>query len=385
MQPEPQANQKIWTHSAFRPVLLGVFSFLLLNLLFTLGVTFSSLNQRFNFKYGNFLPVKLQMLQANHPEKTNVVFLGTSQTNNGFIPSVFDKKFGHGVKSFNVGLPNNHYDIMLAYLRFHQQRFGKPQMLMLEVSPSIQEKDAGLYYLPALYYRTLIERQPALASTFLANPLLAQNVKEELLGSAFSSLHQYRYTFSPINLLGKVSGKLKGLSGLHDATANAEEPLLTDSAAVSEDSPPSWVTDDMLAGGWYPKSQSVHMKTPAGLRQSVVEARKYYIDPQKSVQFEKLEALLSYCQSEGIPVTLVTWPNHPAFVKAFQQSRLHQPYQEGLARVRKQYPVMMVNLNHHLPKSQTSEHAGFFADPRHLTPEGARLFSEKLASILNGD
>lgn len=383
MKPESQAQQAIWTHPALRPVLIGVIGFLLLNLLLTAGVTFSPLNQRFNFKYGNFLPAKLQMLRANHPEKTNVLFMGTSQTNNGFIPSVFDQKFGHGVKSFNVGLPNNHYDIMLAYLRFHQQRYGKPQLVLLEVSPSIQEKDADLYYLPALYYRTLIEQQPALASTYLSNPLLAQNVKEELLGSSLSSLRQYRYTFSPINLLEKVSARLKKLPGLPDATANAE-PLVADSAELSDEAPPAWVTDEMLAGGWYPKPQSIHMKTSEGLRQSVVEARKYYIDPQKSVRFEKLEALLAYCQSEGIPVALVTWPNHPAFVKTFEQSPLHQPYQQGLARIRSRYAVMMVNLNDHLPASQQTETAGFFADPRHLTPEGARLFSKTLASVLTG-
>lgn len=373
-------------HPALRPVLLGVFGFLLLNGLFTLGVTFSPLNQRFNFKYGNFLPVKLQMLEAHQPEKTNVLFLGTSQTNNGFIPSVFDRKFGHGVKSFNVGLPNNRYDIMLAYLRFHQRQYGKPQLLLIELSPSIQEKDAQLYYLPALYYRTLIEREPALISSYLANPLLAENVKQELLSSSFSSLRQYRYTFSPVNLLGKVSDKLKGFSGLHDATAHASpvyEGNESGSVAPDNTTPPAWVTDEMLAGGWYPKPQSVNMKTPAGIRQSVIEARKYYIEQQSAVHFDKLQVLLSYCQNEGIPVALVSWPNHPAFVAEFRKSSLSAPYEKGLMTIRRQYPVVMVDLNHHLPKNQAADKADYFADPRHLTPDGARLFSEKLASILS--
>lgn len=375
-------------HPALRPVLLGVFGFLALNGLFTLGVTFSPLNQRFNFKYGNFLPVKMQMLEARQPEKTNVLFLGTSQTNNGFIPSVFDRKFGHGIKSFNVGLPNNRYDIMLAYLRFHQRQYGKPQLLLVELSPSIQEKDAQLYYLPALYYRTLIEREPALASIYLANPLLAENVKRELLSSSFSSLRQYRYTFSPVNLLAKVSDKLKGFSGLHDATAQAS-PVYegNESGSVESDNaaPPAWVTDEMLGGGWYPKPQSVHMKTSAGIRQSVIEARKYYIEPQGAVHFDKLHVLLSYCQREGIPVALVSWPNHPAFVDEFRKSPLSVPYEQGLMAIRRQYPVMMVDLNHHLPREQVESKAGYFADPRHLTPEGAKLFSEKLASILSAN
>ncbi len=383
-------------HEALRPVLIGVFGFALLNLALTAGVTFSPLNQRFNFKYGNFLPAKLQMLKAHHPEQTNVLFLGTSQTNNGFIPSVFDRRFGHGAHSFNVGLPNNHYDIMLAYLRFHQRQFGKPQMLLLELSPSIQEKNASQYYLPALYYRTLIEQSPALAGTYLQNPLLADNVKQELLGSSWSTLRQYRYTFSPVNVLGKVGNQFKSVtnrfSGLHDATANAEilnptdESLTDNSLKVTEVEPdiPTWVTDEMLSGGWYPKSRSEHMKTPEGIQRSVVEARKYYIDQQRSVNFEKLEALLQYCRQQEIPVVLVSWPNHPQFLKVFQSSRLHAQYEPGVQRILKQYPVMMVNLNHHAPGAQSPNTAGYFADPRHLTPEGARYFSDKLAGLLSG-
>ncbi|WP_373532565.1 hypothetical protein [Vampirovibrio sp.] len=380
----PPTSPPIASAHSFRPILLGVLGFLILNGLFTIVVTCSSLNARFNFSYGNFLPVKLKMLQAQQPEQTNVLFLGTSQTNNGFIPTVFNRRFGHGAHSFNVGLPNNRYDIMQAYLRFHQRQYGKPQLILLELSPSLQEKDAQLYYLPALYYRTLLEQAPSLAGTLMANPLLANNVKQELFTSAFSSLRQYRYTFSPVNLLGKVSDKLTGSLALRLPMANAQspekqplEPALEESE--QEGPPPAWVSEAMLAGGWYPKSQSRHMKTPQGIRASVAQARKYYIDPQSAVHFEKLEALLAYCQSQGIPVALVTWPNHPAYVREFQKSPLSAPYQQGLARLLKRHPVARVDLNHHLPVHQ----GPLFADPRHLTPEGARLFSEKLAAVLS--
>lgn len=387
MSNEAFSRTKWLFHPAFRPVLLGVLGFGLMNLLFTLGVTFSPLNQRFNFKYGNFLPAKLQRLQARQAATPNVLFLGTSQTNNGFIPSVFDRRFGHGVKSFNVGLPNNRYDIMLAYLRFHRLKYGTPQLLLVELSPSIQEKNASLYYLPALYYRTLIERAPQLAPVYLHNSLLSENVKQELLASSWSSLRQYRHTFSPIQLVAKAGNKLQRFSPLQPATASAapidEEAGGATAETQVEESVPAWVTEAMLAGGWYPKTQSAHMKTPQGIAESVVEARKYYIDQQTSVNFEKLQALLAYCRQENIPVALVSWPNHPAFLKVFRQSRLNQAYQSGLQETLKRYPVMRVDLNSHLPAGQSETEAGFFADPRHLTPDGARLFSEKLAAILN--
>jgi hypothetical protein len=256
-------------------------------------------------------------------------------------------------------------------------------LVLLELSPSLQEKEAYLYYLPALYYRTLIEQAPSLAGTFMANPLLSVNVKQELLTSSLSSLRQYRFTFSPVNLLGKVSDKLKGLLALPDPAANAQSSdgsgqTLEDSS--EDEPPPNWVSDEMLAGGWYPKAQSGHMKTPQGIQASVAEARKYYIDPQKAVHFEKLEALLVYCRAQGIPVALITWPNHPAYVREFQKSPLAEPYQAGIARILKRQPVVRVDLNHYLP---TVHQASWFADPRHLTPEGARFFSEKLAAVLS--
>jgi hypothetical protein len=272
---------------------------------------------------------------------------------------------------------------MLAYLRFHQRQYGKPQLVLLELSPSLQEKEAHLYYLPALYYRTLIEQAPALAGTFMANPLLADNVKQELLTASLSSLRQYRFTFSPVNIMGKVSDKLKGLLASRNLAASAQS--CDDSGhtleASSEDAPPpNWVSDEMLSGGWYPKAQSGHMKTPQGLQASVAEARKYYIDPQEAIHFEKLEALLTYCRAQGIPVALITWPNHPAYVREFQKSPLAEPYQEGLSKILKRQPVVRVDLNHYLP---TAHQASLFADPRHLTPEGARFFSGKLAAVLS--
>jgi hypothetical protein len=383
-------------------VVLGVVGFVLLNLLLTLLVTLSPLNQRFNFKYGNFLPAKLQMLKAYGPSSVNVLFLGTSQTNNGFIPALFDARLGPGVKSFNLGLPNNRYDIMLAALQLYQRRYGKPQLVLLELSPSIQEKDSRYYYLPALYYRTLIEQEPAQAFAYLSNPLVSDSVKRELLASAFSSLRQYRNTFSPVNVLNKAGSKLQqltqGLPVLANASsAMAEAPsvsALDDSAVHDSDldnsgealnaSLPAWVTDEMLAGGWYPKAQSVHMKTRQGVAQSVVEARKYYIDAQTSVNFDKLRALLAYCKAQGIPVALVTWPNHPAFVRAFHASSLAPAYQQGVAALLRETPVLWVDLNRQVPEASDALEADFFADPRHLTPEGARWFSQTLAERLAG-
>lgn len=390
-QPAPRSPALGW-----RPLVLGLVGFLVLNLWFTVLVTCSPLNQRFNFRYGNFLPTKLQMLKVYGPSSVNVLFLGTSQTNNGFIPALFDARLGQGVKSFNLGLPNNRYDIMLAYLQFHQRRYGKPQLVLLELSPTIQEKESRYYYLPALYYRTLIEQEPAQTLAYLSSPMVSDNVKQELLTSAFSSLRQYRNTFSPVKVLDKVGGKLRQLTQrlpvLAKAPAMAQQAPadafgIASAGAAAEGGAvplPPWVTDKMLSGGWYPKAQSPQMQTPQGLADSVREARRYYIDAQTSVNFEKLRALLAYCKQQGIPVVLVTWPNHPAYVQAFQRSPLYPDYQQGVARLLNDSPVLRVDLNHHLSAGLLVPETDMFADPRHLTPEGAKRFTEILAGSLSG-
>lgn len=394
-------------HTRHRPIVLGVVLFLLFNLFLTVGVSVSPLNRKFNFSYGNYLPTKLEMLRQQHPEQLDVLFLGTSQTNNGFIPSVFEKASPVPLNSFNLGLPNNRYDIMQSVLQAHIHRYGKPRMVFLELGPSIQEKDTYFYYLPALYYRTLIEQNPAMAGQWLSNPLLSWTVKKELFLSSLSSLHQYRFTFSPLNILGKVAGKLQPILS---PGANSETPSLntldvdtveaSSGTAHKVSSPSSGeaiqgdsanplsaispsnafvITDKMTAKGWYPKDQSPNMRTPAGVRLSVEEARQYYIEHQTGVYFDKLEALLTYCRKENIPVTLVSWPNHPAFNRVFKASILHSRYQTGLRELLQKMPTPVINLNQHIPRDQAESQAGFFADPRHLTPEGAARISQALA------
>lgn len=359
-------------HPSFRPILLGVTVFLTLNFLLTMIVTFSPINKKFNFSYGNYLPSKLEMLAQNNPRQLDVLFLGTSQTNNGFIPSVFEKAAGRPINSFNLGLPNNRYDIMQAYLDYHIHHYGRPKVVLIELSPSIQEVNSSYYYLPALYYRTLIEHSPWQISQFLNHPYLAWNVKKELLLSSFSSLYQYRFTFSPLNVMNKMSNKITHILHHGEAVAEASPVTSTSSSNIP-------ITPEITRKGWYPYEQSMHMKTPEGIALSVQEAKKYYIDHQTGVHFDKLRLLLAYCQKNQIPVVLVAWPQHPAFTQIFNESNLGQQYRQGLTQLRAQTSVAIINLNDHLPKNPNP---AFFADPRHLAPKGAHAFSQILAKDL---
>lgn len=363
-----------------RPIVLGVLVFAVLNLFLSAGITFSPLNSKFNFKYGNFLPTKLAMLQAAQPQQLDALFLGTSQTNNGFIPSAFTQQTQ--IKVFNLGLPNNRYDLMETYLRVYSQQYGKPKKVLVEVSPSIQEKDSAMVYLPALYYRTILEQAPSQLPSVLLNPEVSLEIKKELVFAGISALRQYRLSFSPVNLLDKVAGKLPHLGEV--PTAQADTPDVVSGAEATRDDEDYGIaiTPEMTQYGWFPKAQSVHMKTPEGLKASIAEAKKYYIDPQPSVNFEKLTHLVAWCQSQGIEVVLVTWPNHPAYRRTFEASHLAKPYHTGLAQLLQTTGVPLIDLNDDIPAFQRMDQAGYFADPRHLTAPGAEYFSHRLAQRL---
>ncbi len=380
--------------SGFRPILLGIGVFIVCNFLLTALVTFSPLNKKFNFNYGNYLPTKLTMLKAQHPEALDVLFLGTSQTNNGFIPSIFENALHQNgitppLNSFNLGLPNNRYDIMQACLETQVHQYKKPKLVLLELGPSIQERNSYFYYLPALYYRSLIENDPARGIHFLSNPLLAYNVKKEFFLSALSSLYQYRFTFSPINLLGKVGDKAQTIGqklhltpletvslGGGDPSDEETKPGLIPASTFN-------VTEAMTAKGWFPKERSPHMTSPAGVTESIEAAKQYYLSHLEGIHFDKLEMLIQYCQSEHIPLALVMWPQHPRFNQAFRESRFSTPYFTGIHRISARYHVPVIDLNTELPANLDPSQAGFFADPRHMIPEGAAFMTEHLARRLS--
>jgi hypothetical protein len=400
-----QANRSI---KPLLPIVLGLIVFALFNIVATVGITFSKFNESFNFKYGNFLPTKFKLLdhniEASH-QKPDILFFGTSQTNHGFIPSVFKSSLVNQKHTiFNFGLPNNRYDIMQGVLEHQIQRGAKPKLVLLEVGPSLQERNSPYFYLPALYYRTLIENTPSLAWHWLSNPLLDQDVRKELLTSAFSVLRQYRYTFSPVNILDKVSNKASSvaqskLRPLTEKFANFTEPKAEASITVTQ--PPEKAESTSLVSnsslpvepkvleqwhqdGWYLKETSPHMSTPEGVTESVEEARQYFILSQKSVHFDKLRAFLKYCQKQNIPVILVSWPNHPGMNQAFSKASISPDYFRGLQELRNDFPhTPYINMNSQNPieglNPEIASKQGLFADPRHLTAIGAKLYTEKLA------
>jgi hypothetical protein len=361
----PRKPQKPSALALYRPILLGIALFLLVNAGITWMLTATPLHTRINLRYENHLPAKLQLLQGVNPSQLDVLFLGTSQTHNGFATPAFEGE--GGLQSFNMGLPGNTYDAMLGYLQSHLKTHGKPKLLLLELSSTIQIDQNPHFFSAAMIYRSLLNEDPRQILPILTDPALDENVRRELSGAMVSGLYQFRHLFSPVNILTKVTEK-------------AERRLLgspTPRAGVlSKPFPSAWT-----AKGWSPKPSSELMHTEEGLETILAEAQAFYLDALPPVNFQHLKALLSFCQENEIPVALVTWPNHPAFVQQFQESRHYQPFMNGVQEIVQQHQVPWIDLQTVPPPPMKD----VYSDPRHLTPEGARYYSRHLRRLMLKD
>lgn len=369
MTPSNRTLPKITLFQLFRPILLGILLFVLVNAGVSLLLTFTpSLNRAMNAKVDNHLPQKYQQLQALRPQPVDVLFLGTSQTNNDFATLAFEEAAPHSVSAFNLGLPGTRYDVMKTLLAAYIQAYGKPKHVFLEINDPLVEDKTVYFYLPALHYRTILEHYPNLFSQIWGQPDMAPEVRREFSMDTLSSLYQFRSIFSPLSLPKKLVKVVDRVAATFSRTAQASDSESSHAVAFQP-------SEAMLTGGWQPKGTSGTMQTPKGVEQNALAAKQYYLDPLDKVNFTKLDHFLAYCQSQKIPVVLVQWPNHPAYNRYFERAAIAPAYHQEIERVRQKYQVTYLDLNKTLPPSV----AGLFADARHLTPQGAFYFSKVLA------
>ncbi len=362
----------------FRPILLGLVFFLAFNLFLTVGVqVVPKVRDKLNVRSDNLLPQKLELLEASPSKQFDVLFLGTSQTNNGFATHAFESALpGQSVQSFNLGLPGSRYDVMLTQLDYHIRHYGKPKMVMLEAADNLMEENGLHYYLPALQMRTLLDMDTQLIPFIFTNPEIAMNVKKELFYSSFSAVYRFRLLVSPISVQKKLTSTFEkalpaSLSGAAHANNNPTE-------ATPED--PVIQNSAFRAHGWHPKPASPMMATPEGVKENARLAEGFYFASMDKLYFDRLEAMLVYCKQQDIPVVLVGWPNHPEYLARFNKSKLSKDYYKGLRQISQRYHVPLIDLDDYRPEQVD----GLFADVRHLTPKGAILFSEILAKQVSG-
>jgi hypothetical protein len=296
--------------------------------------------QRLDHMAVNPLPQKLAQLvayQAPH-NPLETLALGTSRTLNGFVPASFGSKQG----VYNMGLPQASFDMALATLKTLQAQHQKPKRLLLEVVDFMFDPH---YVSHGLYYHQLMVQNPALFGDIWQSPYFTQADKEGLTVEHVSALSRYKTVLAPAML----PQLLKGFLG--------RTKLTKPSAA--------------LQAGWEPLTQTQVETETAPTAPVKLWVKPHYLP----LDTHSFTLLLDYCQQHAIAVVLVEWPDQSQYATVAKGSPQRTAFLQAVTQASRSRHLPFISLEA-LPVSHKDN---LFADLRHLTPTGAKHYTNLLA------
>jgi hypothetical protein len=290
--------------------------------------------------YGDKL-VKLQAKRQAHPGRPSVVMLGTSRTGFAFHGTRIEARLGGGVSAFNFGVPASGPVTHLLYARRLAADGVKPDLLLLEVLPSMLADRPG----------------GPLESLFLFGDRMTHGELDTAARFGFPHEVYGRWreaTFNPwyglrFQLLGRV------------AQSWIPWQLRFDWGRGSDES------------GW--GTPLVDTVTPGQLAQGHAAARAEYAPVLSDLQpggyaGNALRELLSESCSRGVPVKLVLMPEDATF-QSWYPPVVRERLTAFLAAVCVAYRCDLID-------SRGWVGEGAFSDGHHLLRPGAEAFSDRL-------
>jgi len=326
----PDKSAKIWF-----PFILG----LVLILMAEVVIALPPVQKRLDALVINPLPTKLEEVKAiADTGKPMALALGTSRTYNGFSPQAFNKAYGDEIVSYNMGLPQSGYDVMLPYLKYHVENFGKPQIVFLETTDFLFDK----HLTPSVYYYpTLFAKQPSLTWNVLTYPIFDMDERQNIALTSVSGLFRYRKALSPYMLPKVLLGKVG------TGESDAANPVTKD--------------------GWQQLNESELLDTPDSLW---ITNKKY-----APVDMRQLEMVIDYAQSNNIRVILVDYPDMTPYRELALKSSDYKAYDEAVSKIAQEKGIRHINFNEY-PGADQKEN---YTDIRHLNPKHAEMFTRLLA------
>jgi hypothetical protein len=325
----------------YRPFFITLAVIVLLDRL----ILFAPVSNFLDDRIQNALKIKLEQLQPDG-EDLDILFLGTSRTNNGFATPIFAKEASANV--YNMGLADGDYAIFLQVLKYLAEHQKKPHRLYLEVS-NVLFKPAHLSDNSVLYYRTLFGGQPAKALHILQMSTLSWRDKQEIGLTYLSGIYRYR-TVIGVRALAKYAAHY--LAGNQFSKSNYLQ-------------------------GWKPAKTEMIMGKSPQMKQKAQEVLYQQMSNYDQPDTNRFRQLLDFCKEEEIPVILVEWPTHPIYDDLFHHYPLAEKYDTTIKSIAQQYHLPLIQLQKNLPKEKQDL---FFAEPGHLNESGAVYFTKKLSS-----
>jgi hypothetical protein len=304
-------------------------------------------------RQGAWLTTKLEYLrvcQRRYPGRPLVMMFGSSMTGNAFQGkqlSEMTRGTSVPVTAFNFGVPGAGTIKQALFWRFLQERHVHPDLLLLEITPrnllNIGPLDAEF---PSAYER-LVDL-----------PALRRYVRVPLYRLCISWL---KGRWIPVyDLRSSLIGHLK-----------SREPLAQDK------DPTIRLVDEFgwlpLPGQHTPQSRERYLGT---FREKLLKgcpdfSRDYQISRGAQKAFTEL---LQSFHEQDIPVIIVRMPEESS-LRQLSAPNTEAKFQSLLARLRQAWGAKYIDAHDWVPDDQ-------FADHCHLLPEGATIFTRRLADQL---
>jgi hypothetical protein len=265
--------------------------------------------------------------------QVDILFLGDSQTADGFVPSVFKEKLG--ATAFNYGVyqlsPFEGYFLLKDLV---SRRDQPPKLVVLGT-------DAQMFHYPV--------SDGKYSPLFIKNPLnlLSLFYKSSYLG-AITATGRKKYLFAGLAKRLTTAGA--------GAEMRREVQRIENGYLLNE----KHYTDD---------SQFDCNKDRGFFSVALIEKQKEY--------FHKT---LAYLHAQNIPVVIANLPMHKNFLAGMRAKPAYHEFNAVIAEIEFGHGVAVFNRNHELLADELADNE--FLDGDHLCYSGAKKFSAQFADYL---
>lgn len=306
---------------------------LFLSLIFTIDLALSRLlDWGRPADYAAFVDSKREY---DNLKQVDILFIGDSQTADGFVPSVFEEKLG--ATAFNFGVyqlsPFESYFLLKDLVSRHE-RLPKLVVLGTDVQMFRYQVSDGKY--APLFIKNPIN----LAPLFFASSNLG----------AFTATGRKKYLFP---------GLLKRVVDGHVGAEMRREVQRIESGYL------------VNAKHYSDASQFDCEKDRGFFSETLVEKQKTY--------FLKT---LDHLQAQNIPVVIVNLPMQKEFLAGMKAKPVYQEFNAVIAAIESQHAIHVFNKSHDLLVNELEDKE--FLDGDHLCYPGAKKFSSAFADYLAG-
>jgi hypothetical protein len=359
---ESIANTPISRKTLLQRFFIGIFVCLITCLAIEGFCRFIVVQAKPPLSYSTTFDRKFLLSQKKLPEKQpGILILGDSLIAYSLSPEFLGVKLQNAyeapVQAQNLAVPSNTYEQDLLLLKASiKARKAKPSLVIINTHLRLFNEN---------YYSSHKKTREQFQNSYLARCLSGSttNWQSSLRCGMEKAFFVLRYR----NFLKTE------LTSLSDTLFSPNKRLKSEPnlAVEVEFSPSGWMPAYSI---FTDKQFEAEFLQPKHLKSVSADLSPFQWNDAHFKQF------LSYCRKENIPVAIVWLPEHPINQKYY--NRFHLPIAsltERLEQVMRSQNVRFYNLRNTISGTEN------YSDPEHLNAIGAKLVTEKIATILQQD